>query len=61
MVKVDLSDGMKWIVDRLPNDVYHDFTNELYYAMLPVLKRYGYDKEMATAFNETRAVNFERT
>lgn len=61
MVKVDLSDGAKWIVDRIPDKDYNYFRSELNNAILRVMEKYGYDREVSNSFGEYVVVRVERT
>lgn len=60
MVKFELSDGAKWVVDRIPNKDYDYFKDEMNNAILRVLEKYGYDREVSASFEESRVVKIER-
>ncbi|EIF8777781.1 hypothetical protein H1Y97_004695 [Escherichia coli] len=61
MVKFDLSEGAKWIVDRIPDKDYNYFRAELNNAILRVMEKYGYDREVSSSFDESVVVRVERT
>ena len=52
MVKGEISPGLKWVIDRLPDAQFKEMRLEVAEAMLEIARRYGYDKEVMHSFEE---------
>lgn len=53
---IQASPGALWVVDRIPNQAFPQFQEELEQAMLAILEKYGYDTEVRTSFSEVMPV-----
>lgn len=54
--EVQLSEGAKWLVKRIPNKNFEAFQAEL----VAVFEKYGYDEELRLAYNEDKPLIVRR-
>lgn len=53
---VQASLGALWVIDRIPNENFPQFQEEMEMAMLAILEKYGYDTEVRVSFKEIMPV-----
>ncbi|AUG87843.1 hypothetical protein HOS54_gp106 [Klebsiella phage Menlow] len=54
--EVQLSEGAKWLIKRIPNKNFEAFQAEL----VAVFEKYGYDEELRLAYNEDKPLVVRR-
>lgn len=54
--EVQLSEGAKWLIKRIPNKNFESFQAEL----VAVFEKYGYDEQLRLAYNEDKPLVVRR-
>ena len=60
MVNITVSEGFKWVIDRLPNETYREMRDEIIDEIEQIAIRYGYTTDVKDSFKENVPVVVQR-
>lgn len=59
-VVCEVGDGMKWVIDHLPDTDYNQFKAEFEEVISNLAYKYGYDKDIKKSFRENKVTIISR-